>query len=148
MNVHTNLNSNHPFFSNFSNWVIGHDKLFKDMLTVVDNVAYPSANSYPPHNLTKHEDGKYVLEVAVAGFTKKELNVKREDGKLFISGKKENQENDERVIHKGIASRPFKKSFHLADNVLVENARFEDGMIIVEIQQVIPEEKKPHTYVL
>ena len=57
MNVHTNLNSNHPFFSNFSNWVIGHDKLFKDMLTVVDNVAYPSANSYPPHNLTKHEDG-------------------------------------------------------------------------------------------
>jgi len=148
MNVHASLNSNHPFFSNFSNWVIGHDKLFRDMIHIVDNVPYPNASAYPPHNLIKNEDGRYILEIAVAGFKKEELEVKREDGKLFITGSKKNQEDDEKVLHKGIASRPFKKSFHLADNVIVENASFKDGMIIIDIQQVIPEDKKPHTYVL
>jgi molecular chaperone IbpA len=148
MSVHASLNSNHPFFSNFSNWVIGHDKLFKEMIHIVDNVPYPSATSYPPHNLIKHEDGKYVLEIAVAGFEKKELGVKTENGKLYIVGSKDIKKDDKNVIHKGIASRPFKKSFHLADNVVVENASFKDGMIIIDLQQVIPEEKKPHTYVL
>ena len=87
MSVHASLNSNHPFFSNFSNWAIGHDKLFNEMVRIVDNVPYPSAGSYPPHNLIKDGDGQYTIELATAGFDKEELEVKTESDKLTTTGR-------------------------------------------------------------
>jgi molecular chaperone IbpA len=149
MNVHASLTSNHPFFSNFSNWAIGHDRLFREMLRVVDNAPYPNSvmSGYPPHNLIKDEVGKYRVELAVAGFNKEELVIKTEAGKLIISGKKKMQTDDEeKVVHKGIAHRSFEKVFHLADNVVVENVSLENGMLSVKLEQLIPEEKKPKFY--
>ena len=148
MNVHASLTSNHPFFSNFSNWAIGHDRLFREMLKVVDTVPYPNSASsgYPPHNLIKDEVGKYRVQLAVAGFDKEELVVKTEDGKLVISGKKKTQVDEEKVVHKGIAHRSFEKTFHLADNVVVKDLFLENGMLSVKLEQLIPEEKRAKFY--
>ena len=148
MCVHASLNSNHPFFSNFSNLAIGHDKLFNEMVRIVDNVPYPSAGSYPPHNLIKDGDGHYTIELATAGFNKEELEVKTESDKLTISGKKLKEEDDKKIVHKGIARRPFSKSFILAEDVVVNDASFSDGMLTINLQKVIPEEKKEKIYSL
>ena len=148
MSVHASLNSNHPFFSNFSNWAIGHDKLFNEMVRIVDNVPYPSAGSYPPHNLIKDGDGQYTIELATAGFDKEELEVKTESDKLTISGKKTKEEDDKKIVHKGIAKRPFSKSFILAEDVVVNDASFNNGMLTINLQKIIPEEKKEKIYSL
>ena len=147
------LTSDHPFFSNFPNWVIGHDRLFQEMLRMVDDVAFCRGNTqntsnYPPHNLYQEEDGKYVIELAVAGFEKDELEVSTEDGRLFISGRRRVEVGNEKIIHKGIAHRSFEKSFHLAENVIIDSTRFLNGIITIWLEQVLPEEKKRKLYSL
>jgi molecular chaperone IbpA len=145
MNAYMKL-SDDPFFSRFSTWAIGHDRLFKDMLRMADKMPTYSASSYPPHNLIKNDNGQYVIELAVAGFSKEELEVKTEDSTLAISGKKKEEEDDERFAQKGIAKRPFTKTFHLAGDVVVDEVSFKDGMITINLQQVIPEDKKEKIY--
>ncbi len=140
------ISSNDPFFSKFSTWAIGHDRLFRDMLNMVEKTPNRTASSYPPHNLIKNGNGKYVVELAAAGFSKEELEIKTEDGTLTISGRKKEQEDDEKFAQKGIAKRPFSKSFHLASDVVVDDVSFRDGMITIDLQQVIPEDKKEKIY--
>ena len=140
------ISSNDPFFSKFSTWAIGHDRLFRDMLNMVEKTPNRTASSYPPHNLIKNGNGKYVVELAAAGFSKEELEIKTEDGTLTISGRKKEEEDDERFAQKGIAKRPFSKSFHLASDVVVDDVSFRDGMITIDLQQVVPEDKKEKIY--
>jgi|TARA_R100001460_G_scaffold90765_1_gene132480 molecular chaperone IbpA len=140
------ISSNDPFFSKFSTWAIGHDRLFRDMINMVEKTPNRTASSYPPHNLIKNGNGKYVVELAAAGFSKEELEIKTEDGTLTISGRKKEEEDDEKFAQKGIAKRPFSKSFHLASDVVVDDVSFRDGMITIDLQQVIPEDKKEKIY--
>ena len=140
------ISSNDPFFSKFSTWAIGHDRLFRDMINMVEKTPNRTASSYPPHNLIKNGNGKYVVELAAAGFSKEELEIKTEDGTLTISGRKKEEEDDEKFAQKGIAKRPFSKSFHLASDVVVDGVSFRDGMITIDLQQVIPEDKKEKIY--
>jgi len=149
------LTRDHPFFSHFPNWVIGHDRLFQEMLRMVDDVAFckgtPSlqnTSNYPPHNLYREEDGKYVIELAVAGFEKDELEVRTENDRLFISGGKKTTIDNEKIIHNGIAQRSFEKSFHLAENIIIDSTRFLNGIITIWLEQVLPEEKKRKLYSL
>ena len=140
------ITSNDPFFSKFSTWAIGHDRLFRDMINMVEKTPNRTASSYPPHNLIKNGNGKYVVELAAADFSKEELEIKTEDGTLTISGRKKEEEDDEKFAQKGIAKRPFSKSFHLASDVVVNDVSFKDGMITIDLQQVIPEDKKEKIY--
>jgi molecular chaperone IbpA len=140
------ITSNDPFFSKFSTWAIGHDRLFRDMINMVEKTPNRTASSYPPHNLIKNGNGKYVVELAAAGFSKEELEIKTEDGTLTISGRKKEEEDDEKFAQKGIAKRPFSKSFHLASDVVVDDVSFRDGMITIDLQQVVPEDKKEKIY--
>jgi len=140
------ITSNDPFFSKFSTWAIGHDRLFRDMINMVEKTPNRTASSYPPHNLIKNDNRQYVIELAAAGFSKEELEIKTEDGTLTISGRKKEEEDDEKFAQKGIAKRPFSKSFHLASDVVVNDVSFKDGMITIDLQQVIPEDKKEKIY--
>ena len=140
------ITSNDPFFSKFSTWAIGHDRLFRDMINMVEKTPNRTASSYPPHNLIKNDNRQYVIELAAAGFSKEELEIKTEDGTLTISGRKKEEEDDEKFTQKGIAKRPFSKSFHLASDVVVDDVSFRDGMITIDLQQVVPEDKKEKIY--
>ena len=140
--------SDDPFFSKFCSWTVGHEQLFRDMLKMKNQVGGSIYNAYPPHNLLEEGNGKYTIELATAGFTKEELEVKTEHSKLTISGKKAEEEDDEKIVHKGIAKRPFSKSFTLAEDVVVDDVSFKDGLLTIKLQKVIPEDKKEKIYSL
>ena len=142
------IQTDDPFFSKFYSWTVGHEKLFSDMLKMKDQVGGYIYNAYPPHNLVKEGDGKYTIELATAGFNKEELEVKTEYSKLTISGRKADEEDEEKIVHKGIAKRPFSKSFVLAEDVVVDDVSFKDGLLTINLQKVIPEDKKEKIYSL
>ena len=141
MNVHLEGNwrfLNEPTLSNFQRWAVGYDRLFQAM-----SDAPRSEQSYPPHNFIKESDEDFRIELALAGFSKEDVKVVQEEQKLTISGNNSEKENQENILHKGIASRAFTKTFYLADDIKVTEALFENGMVIIKLRQNIPEDKKP-----
>jgi molecular chaperone IbpA len=118
------------------------DKLFNSM---VNGTTQPS---YPPYNVIKVDDDEFWLEFAVAGFSKEEIKVTTKDGKLTISG--ERQDNplpDGGVyVHKGIASRKFTRTFSLPQYFEVVNVTMEDGILYINLLEDVPEEKKPKEF--
>jgi len=142
MNVY--MKPDEPFFNHFFTWTVGHENLFEDMLKM--RIGPPS--SYPPHNLIEEGDGKYTIELAAAGFNKEELEVKTKNSKLTINGKRTKEADDEKVVHQGIAKREFSKSFALAEDVVVDDVSLKDGMLTIDLQKVIPEDKKEKIYSL
>ena len=130
---------NTPSLVNFERRAIGYDRLFKRIIDMPEN----DNQSYPPHNLIKESDTEFRIELALAGFSKKEVRVVQEEQRLTISGNNSEEEGNENILHKGIASRAFTKTFDLAENIEVTEATFENGMVIIKLRQDIPEDKMP-----
>ena len=130
---------NTPSLVNFERRAIGYDRLFKRIIDMPEN----DNQSYPPHNLIKESDTEFKVELALAGFSKKEVKVVQEEQRLTISGNNSDMEGNENILHKGIASRAFTKTFDLAENIEVTEASFENGMVIIKLRQDIPEDKMP-----
>lgn len=106
--------------------------------------AFPTTttSSYPPYNIVKVNEDKYVMEFAVAGFKKDDISVTTE--KNILTLKAEKHETDEKhYLHKGIAARKFSRAFTLPEYFEVESAGFEDGVLYIDLIRNIPEEKKP-----
>ena len=103
-----------------------------------------NSQAYPPYDLLKLDEDTYRLSVAVAGFTKDDVNVSVDNGTLVIKGEIV-EVTDAEVVHKGIATRKFTRSFALGEYMEVTGADLKDGMLHVSIDRVIPEEKKPKT---
>ena len=104
-----------------------------------------SMPSFPHYNIVKTDKNKYDIEIALAGYSKKDIEVNLEEGVLSIKSKKEDKEEtkDGEVIHKGIAKRYFSKSFTIADDVEVKGAELKDGLLKVSMERIIPDHKKP-----
>ena len=98
-------------------------------------------NNYPPYNVIKQDEDTYLVELALAGFNKSEINVTVDNGNLIVKGEKENK--DVEFKHKGIATRSFTRSFALGEYMEVTAAEFENGMLSITVERIIPEEKKP-----
>ena len=130
---------NTPSINNFQRWAVGYDRLFKAILDAPER----DAQSYPPHNFIKESDEEFKIELALAGFKKEDVKVVQEEQKLTISGNNSEKEDQENILHKGIASRAFTKIFYLAETIEVTEASFENGMVIIKLRQNIPEDKKP-----
>jgi molecular chaperone IbpA len=129
-------------FTPLSRSTIGFDRLF-DML---DQMAqHDSGNGYPPYNIERADETHYRVTLAVAGFAEKDLNVELRDGVLTVTGKREESEKGEgtSVLYQGIAGRAFERRFQLAEHVEVRGARLENGLLHIDLEQVVPEEKKP-----
>jgi molecular chaperone IbpA len=122
----------------FSNSFIGFDALFDDMYRL-QNI--DRGSGYPPYNMTKKEN-TYELKMAVAGISKEDLDVVREKNILTIKGSSIDDSEDE-TIYKGIASRNFKRSFNLADDIEIKDAKLKDGMLTIKMERIVPEEDKP-----
>ena len=101
-------------------------------------------SGYPPYNIRKDNELQYSIEIALAGFSKDDIEVEVTDGQLVIRSKdNEKDEDSDSFVHKGIARRSFSRSFSLADDVVVKGADLKDGMLIIDLERVIPDEKKP-----
>ena len=124
---------------------VGFDDVFDHFESMFD---YDTINisNYPPYNIVKTGDNKYDVEVALAGFNKKDINVSVENGMLTIESKEDkSKDKDGEVIHKGISKRYFKKSFTISDDVEVKGAELKDGMLRISMEKIIPEAKKLRT---
>ncbi len=131
---------------------VGFDSIFDHFENMWDDDFFnlPSvSNNYPPYNIVKSGNNKYDVEVALAGFNKKDINVNVGDGMLTIESKKEDKISDEdengEVLHQGISQRYFKRSFSVADDVEVKGAKLEDGLLRVSMERKIPEARKLKT---
>ena len=101
-------------------------------------------SGYPPYNIRKINEAQYVIEIALAGFSKEDIEVEVTEGNLAIRSKEEKEtDEDDSFVHKGIAKRSFLRSFKLSDDIIVKGADLKDGMLIINLEKVIPEEKKP-----
>ena len=125
---------------------VGFDPIFDHFERMFDNdtLMTPSVN-YPPYNIVKTGDYTYNIEVALAGFNKKDIEVKYADNTLEIKSIHEKEEDKEGVLHIGISKRLFTRSFTIADDVEVKGAELKDGLLQVELEKIIPESKKPRT---
>ncbi|MBV9989769.1 MAG: Hsp20 family protein [Alphaproteobacteria bacterium] len=124
-------------FSPLFRSTVGFDRMF-DML---DQVA-DTSQGYPPYNIERLADSQYRITVAVAGFGDKDLNIEVRDGVLSVAGKREDAEKQS-YLHHGIAGRAFERRFQLAEHVEVKGAKLENGLLHVDLERVVPEEKKP-----
>jgi len=121
---------------------VGFDRLF-DMLDQAGQVDVQHA--YPPYNIERTDENHYRISLAVAGFGEKDLTVEVREGVLTVEGKREDGQKSEKasVLYQGIAGRAFERRFQLAENVEVRGAKLENGLLHVDLERVVPEEKKP-----
>ena len=127
---------------NYRDWVIGYDKIFNTMLKQSTNSITNKPN-YPPHNLIEYEDGKYTITLAIAGISKEDLDITLEEQNLTISYDGKETESNGKILYRGIANRSFNKIFHLADNIEVNDASIDNGLLTIDLEQNIPDHKKP-----
>ena len=136
----TNWNDFVSAFPQVESRLIGFDRVF-DAVTKLHTVEGGQSNSFPPYNIKKLDAENYEIQIALAGFSKSELNISVEDGNLVVKGEQEKSEDE--FLHKGIAERNFTRTWALADEVKVSGSKLEDGVLTISLVHEIPEEKKP-----
>ena len=100
---------------------------------------HETQTNYPPYNLIQVSSTESRLELALAGFKKKEVNVYTQDGKLFVEGQKEDKETNTAYVHRGVAQRSFTRSWTLSDETEVRSVVFEDGLLVIDLGKIVPE---------
>jgi molecular chaperone IbpA len=121
---------------------VGFDNIFNELERLVDGTAPTRNTSFPPHNIIKLDDNRYVVEMAVAGFGQDEVDVEIQDGTLIVKGEKKDQTEVD-YLYRGIATRSFTKSIRLSESIEVRGAQFKDGILRIALENIIPEHKKP-----
>lgn len=140
--------SNLVSFTPLMRQTIGFDR-FNDLFETLLSDKDDRFDAYPPYNIEKLDDNNYRIVMAVAGFGEKDLSITAQDDRLSVSGKivdqseKEDEQSGRYYLHRGIASRSFERSFRLADHIKVKDADLKDGLLSIELERVVPEEKKP-----
>ena len=124
----------------FSSLFVGFDRLFENMAQL--SAGSKSLPSYPPFNVVKDGD-HYIVEVALAGIDKKDLDVEVQENTLSISYESSNKEESDNKLYRGIAQRSFRRQFSLAEDVEVTGAIFKNGLLQIDLERIIPEEKRP-----
>ena len=128
-------------FNQLTPYADGFDRIFNNLNRFADSI-FSKSDGYPPYNIRKEGDYNFVIEMALAGFGKKDIEVEVVDSELSVRSVKENT-IDESTVYRGISYRKFERKFSLADDVLVKDASLENGMLTISLERVVPEEKKP-----
>jgi molecular chaperone IbpA len=120
---------------------IGMDEYFDRIFKI-----HETTSNYPPYNLVQVSNVESRLELALAGFKKKEVYVYTQDGKLFVEGQKEDKETQSNYLHKGLAQRSFTRSWTLSDDTEVRSVDFEDGLLNITLGRIVPDHHKRKDY--
>lgn len=117
---------------------IGFDHVWNE----IERLSEMSDNKlYPPHNVVKHDETTYSVELALAGYKSEELSIEVKDGILVVKGEVDKEERE--FLHKGISTKKFTRTFRLSEHVVVDGADFTDGLLVIDLKVVLPEEKRP-----
>ena len=120
---------------------LGFENFINDVERIL-NETKPVTSNFPPHNIIKAGENKYVVELAVAGFGKDEVDIQVQDNTLTIKGEKQEKDGYE-YLHRGIGTRSFTKTITIADTIEVKGAEFKDGILRIGLENIVPEHKKP-----
>ena len=120
---------------------IGMDEYFDRLFNL-----HETTTNYPPYNLVQVNNVESHLEIALAGFKRGEVNVFTEYGKLFVEGQREDTESEKTFIHKGVASRSFKRAWTLPDDIKVESVEFVDGLLSIRLKKIVPDHHQRQDY--
>lgn len=119
---------------------VGFDHIAKDLERLAQA---HQKDHYPPHNVVKHNDDEFLIELAVVGFKENDIDITMHDGILTVKGDRESRRDQNLYVHKGISGRKFERSFRLSEFVEVTGADLEDGLLTIHLERIIPEEKRP-----
>ena len=141
----TNMSTNKTLslFDNFNQltpYAVGFDRVFDQLNTYAANNA--TSTGFPPYNIRKGGEYTFVIDMALAGFSKKDIEIEVTEGLLTVRSIKENDENDSN-IYRGISYRKFNRKFTLADDIVVNDASLENGMLEITLERIVPDAKKP-----
>ena len=128
-------------FNKLTPYAVGYDRIFDHLSRYVDNNV--TSTGFPPYNIQKVGDYNYTIQMALAGFSKNDIEVEIADGTLSVRSDKKDEPEDEFTYHRGISYRKFERKFTLADDVVVNSAKLENGMLTIDLERIVPEEKKP-----
>ena len=133
-------------FNSLRPFSIGFDDMFDQFENLLGNGAMTMQSNYPPYNIRKVGKDNYAIEVALAGFNKKDVEVEFEDNLLTVRTKQVDKSSDKKtdgeIIHKGISQRQFARSFTIADDIKVNDAELKDGLLTISCERIVPEHKK------
>ena len=133
-------------FNSLRPFSIGFDDMFDQFENLLGNGSLAMQSNYPPYNIRKTGKDKYSIEVALAGFSRKDVEVEFEDNLLTVRTKQVNKTEDNiengEILHKGISQRQFARSFTIADDVKVNGAELKDGLLTIACERIVPDYKK------
>ena len=133
-------------FNSLRPFSIGFDDMFDQFENMLGNGHLTMQSNYPPYNIRKTGKDNYAIELALAGFSKDDVEVEFEDNLLTVrtkqANKSENDNSEGEIIHKGISQRQFARSFTIADDVKVGEAQLKDGLLTISCERIVPEHKK------
>ena len=139
------MKNNLSIFNNLRPLTVGFDDMFDHFEHMMDDSFFGrSVANFPPYNIVKTGDNTYDVELALAGFNKKDIEIEYKENVLTVRSKKQEETKDEdgNIIHRGISKRMFSKSFTIANDVEVKGAELKDGLLKVSMERIIPEHKK------
>ena len=139
------MKNNLSIFNNLRPLTVGFDDMFDHFEHMMDDSFFGrSVVNFPPYNIVKTGENTYDVELALAGFNKKDIEVEYKENLLTVKSKKQEETKDEdgNIIHRGISKRMFSKSFTIANDVEVKGAELKDGLLKVSMERIIPEHKK------
>ena len=119
---------------------VGFDHIFNDLERMA---SAHQKDHYPPHNVVKHNEDEYLIELAVVGFKQEHIDIQMHDGILTVKGNRDSRRDQNLYVHKGISGRKFERSFRLSEFVEVTGATLEDGLLTIALERIIPDEKRP-----
>ena len=119
---------------------VGFDHIFNDLERMA---SAHQKDHYPPHNVVKHNEDEYLIELAVVGFKQEHIDIQMHDGILTVKGNRDSRRDQNLYVHKGISGRKFERSFRLSEFVEVTGATLKDGLLTIALERIIPDEKRP-----
>ena len=130
-------------YNHMTPYAVGFDRTFDRLFDYVTHQA--ESTGYPPYNIQKTEDYKFEIEMALAGFDKKDIEIEVAEGVLTVKSLKDKDigATDDYTLYKGISQRNFTRKFTLADDIVVKGADLKNGMLTIQLERIVPEEKKP-----
>ena len=129
-------------FGNLYPSTLGFETMLRDIESIMQNSVETVSDKFPPHNIIKVNDTDYMVELAIAGFDEKEIDITVKDGLMTVKGEKQQADNEVNYLHKGIGTRSFSKTIRLADTIEVQGAAFKNGILSIGLENIIPESKK------
>ena len=125
----------------FTPYAVGFDRVLDQLMNHTHNMA--TSTGFPPYNIVKHDEYEFTIEMALAGFSKEDIEVVVEDGTITVKSVFDDKVENAEVLHRGISQKKFTRKFTIADDIEVKGAELKNGLLEISLERIVPDHKKP-----